>query len=238
MIPGILLNWALVAVSLFNTILLLWLGLSLWLNAQRRLAGVVVAALGFGLGSALFISHSALLLSEGLQLTRSNTLWLAVAMVPALLLPYVWYIVLLWYDGYWATGTSMLRRRHRPWLWLDSLVVLIGFACLFLLGAPFLPVLSGFAPQISPARELIKTPIMGIPLVALGYPLYVLLCVGLSLDSLWRHSPGDQALGEAARRKARPWSFGPSQTPRSRGSTSSRQTDWRSSGALIWSRQS
>ena len=205
MIPGDLLTWALVAVSLFNTILLLWLGLSLWLNAERRSAGVIAAALGFFLGSALFISHSALLLSEGLQLTRSNTLWLAVAMVPALLLPFVWYIVLLWYNGYWLPGTSTLGRRHRPWLWFDSLVVLVGFVCLGLLGAPFLPGLGELTRQIAPARELIKTPIMGIPLVALSYPLYVLLCVGLSLDALWRPSLGDQALGEAARRKTRPW---------------------------------
>lgn len=208
MLAGTFLTWPLVAVSLFNTILLIWLGLSLWLNAERRSAGVVFAALGFFLGSALFISHSAVLLSGELQLTRSNTLWLAMAMVPALLLPYVWYAVLLWYNGYWTPELGALRRRHRPWLWLISAVVLIGFACLVLLGAPFLPFPAHFTRAIWPARELIKTPVMGIPLVALGYPLYVLLCVSLSLDALWRPNLGDRLFGEAARRKARSWLVG------------------------------
>jgi hypothetical protein len=114
MIPDSVLTWALVAVSLFNTILLLWLGLTLWLNADRRGPGVVAAAAGFLLGSAFFVSHSALLLSDSLRLTRSNTLWLAVGMTPVVLLPYVWYVVLLWYSGYWAERASDLRRRHRP----------------------------------------------------------------------------------------------------------------------------
>ena len=47
MIPDSMLTWALVAVSLFNTILLLWLGTTLWLNADRRSSGVVVAAGGY-----------------------------------------------------------------------------------------------------------------------------------------------------------------------------------------------
>lgn len=208
MITGTPLTWALVAVSLFNTILMLWLAFSLWLNAQRRSAGVVVAVLGFCLGSGLFISHSAVLLSGELQLTRSNTLWLAVAMVPALLLPYVWYVVLLWYGGFWASGARALRRRHRPWVSIDSLIVLLGFVCLTLLGAPFLPFPPGIIQAIGPARELIKTPFLGIPLVALGYPLYVLLCVVLSLDALWRPSLEDRAPGNRAHNKARPWLVG------------------------------
>ena len=94
MIPNFLITWALVAVSLFNTILLLWLGITLWLNANRRDLGIVVIAVGFLLGSAFFVAHAALLLSDTWQLTRSNTLWLAVAVTPVTLLPYVWYVVL------------------------------------------------------------------------------------------------------------------------------------------------
>ena len=65
MIQGTLLLWALVGVSLFNTILLLWLGL---------------------------------------------TLWLAAGMTPVVLLPYVWYVVLLWYNGFWTAPAGELRR--------------------------------------------------------------------------------------------------------------------------------
>jgi len=178
------LTWALVAVSLFNTILLLWLATTLWLNAGRRSPGVAVAAGGLMLGSALFISHSALLLSETLRLTRSNTLWLAVGMAPAVVLPYVWYGVLLWYAGYWVQPPSQLHRRHQKWLWLAGAILVIGFACLVLLGLPYVPVVGRLAPLVDPLRQLVKTSFREIPLIALGYPLYVLLCVALSLDVL------------------------------------------------------
>jgi signal transduction histidine kinase len=199
------LEWALVAISLFNTILLLWQGIMLWLNADRRSPGVMVAAGGFGLGSAFFVSHAALLLSESVYVAYSNTLWLAVAMIPVVLQPYVWYVVVLWYSGYWTEGDSRLHQRHRPWLWLVSATLLAGFACLVLLGTPFVPTLRPIVPFLWPARELIKTPILGIPLVALAFPLYVLLCVALSLEALRRPGVTSRLLGEAARQKARPW---------------------------------
>ena len=217
MIPDTFLTWALVALSLFNTILLLWLGTTLWLNADRRSPGVAVAVAGFLLGSALFVSHAALLLSETLRLTRSNTLWLAVGMTPALILPYVWYGVLLWHNGYWAGPASDLRRRHQKWLWLAGAILITGFVCLVLLGLPYVPVADRLAPLVDPLRQLVKTSFMDIPLVAFGYPLYVLLCVALSLDVLWRPRPADpiprNRLGETGHGqvpasqagKARPW---------------------------------
>lgn len=204
MIPGQFLSWALVAASLFNTILLLWLGLTLWLSADRRVPGVVITSVGFFLGSAAFISHSALLLSDTLQLTRSNTLWLVVGLAPVVLLPYVWYVVLLWYSGYWTTEESNLKRRHRPWLWLLGVLLGGGLAGLALLGLPFLP-FGDLAPWIWSGREFIKTSASGIPLVAIGYPTYVLLCVILSVEALMRPGKTLRVLGEAARQRARPW---------------------------------
>jgi signal transduction histidine kinase len=205
MIPGSLLNWALVAVSLFNTILLLWLGITLWLNADRRGAGIVLTAAGFLLGSAFFIAQSALLLSPTLQLTRSNTLWVALGTAPVVLLPYVWYVVLLWYNGYWPRRPSTLRRRHRPWLWLVSGVVVFGFVCLMLLGWPYLPVIGRLAALFWPIRELVKASVTRVPIIPAGYALYVLLCVGLSLDSLRHPGLTERILGDAARARARPW---------------------------------
>ena len=205
MIPDSVLTWTLVAVSLANTILLLWLGITLWLNADHRSPGVVVATGGFLLGSATFISHSALLLSESLRLTRSNTLWLAVGITPAVVLPYVWYGVLLWYNGYWVQRASDLRRRHQKWLWVAGAILVIGFACLALLGLPYVPVLGRLTPFVEPVRGFIKTSLSGIPLIALGFPLYVLLCVVLSLDVLRRPGPAERVLGEPARERAKPW---------------------------------
>lgn len=203
--PGFWLNWALVALSLANTILLLWLGMTLWLNADRRSPGITIAALGFLLGGAFFISHAALLLSDSLTLTSSNTLWLTMGMAPAVALPYVWYVVLLWYSGYWAPARHELRRRHRTWLWFLSVVMAAGFVGLALLGIPYIPGLSGLTSLIWPWRELITTTVFGIPLVALGYSPYLLLCVLFSLDALRRPATTERMMGEAARDRARPW---------------------------------
>ena len=204
--PGFWLSWALVAVSLFNAILLLWLGMTLWLNAERRREfGLVVTAVGFLLGGAFFVSHSALLLSEDLALGRSNTLWIAVGMTPVVLLPYLWYIVLLWSNGFWSDPGSRLHRRHRPYLWLAGAILLVGFACLVLLGTPYLPLARRLSSLIWPWREWVKTAVFGVPLVAIGYPLYVLICVLLSLDVLRQPARTERMMGEMARARARPW---------------------------------
>jgi hypothetical protein len=47
--------------SFFNTFLLLWLGLTLLLNARRRTLGVWLASEGLLMGAAFFTSHSVLL---------------------------------------------------------------------------------------------------------------------------------------------------------------------------------
>ncbi len=151
---------------------------------------------GFLLGSLFFISHSALLLSSSWEFTRSNTLWLAIAMLPLLALPYVWYVVLLRNAGYWSQSGGDLRTRHRPWLLLVTGILAVGFVCLLLLGIPFIPELSALTAFIWPLRQLIKVPIWGIPLVALGYPLYVLLCVGLSVDTLRAQIVDSRSRGE------------------------------------------
>ena len=205
MIPDLLITWALVAVSLFNTILLLWLGLTLWLNANRHDLGIAVTAIGFLLGSAFFVSHAALLLSDTWQLTRSTTLWLAAGMTPIVLLPFVWYVVLLRYSGFWADRASSLRRRHGPWVAAMAVILVIGLGCLALLGMPYIPGLRALLPWVGPLRELVKTAIFGVPLVALGYPLYVLGCVLLSLEALRRPGASSRVLGDVARARARPW---------------------------------
>ncbi|MER2599328.1 MAG: hypothetical protein ABTQ73_07410 [Caldilineales bacterium] len=206
MITDLFLTWALVAISLANTILMLWLGSTLVLNAAPRSWGVMTAAAGFFLGALFFISHSALLLSPSLTLTRSNTLWLAVGITPVVILPFVWYAVLLWYAGFWA-GPAQSLRRHRLWLTLLALTLLAGVVALATLGLPYVPLLRQLSPWIWPLRELVKTPLpgTGIPLIALAFAGYVLVCVLLSLDVLRRPGPTERLLGDLARQRARPW---------------------------------
>ena len=55
------LDWAILAGSLMNTILLLWLGLTVLLNAERRTWGTWIGGGALLLGAAFFLSHSAIL---------------------------------------------------------------------------------------------------------------------------------------------------------------------------------
>ena len=55
MTNNFLLDWALMAVSLFNTILPLWLGLTVLLNAERRNWSIWLAGGGMIMASAFFV---------------------------------------------------------------------------------------------------------------------------------------------------------------------------------------
>jgi signal transduction histidine kinase len=51
---------------------------------------------------------------------------------------------------------------------------------------------------------------LGIPILILFYPVYILLCTGLSLDALLRPGPTLRVMGHLARQRARPWLIGAS----------------------------
>ena len=95
------LDWAILAVSLFNMMIMLWLGLTVFFNAERRSWGIWLATGGLLLGCIFFICHSAIL-GHGINpITPGLDFWWRLGWIPATLLPYAWYIVVLWYSGFW-----------------------------------------------------------------------------------------------------------------------------------------
>ncbi|MGD8792994.1 MAG: ATP-binding protein [Anaerolineae bacterium] len=198
------LDWATIAVSLFNTILLLWLGLAVLLNAERRNPGIWLAAGGLGLGSLFFVSHSAILGRGLFEPGAAMDFWWRVGWVPVVALPIVWYAVMLWYAGYWEAPAGSLRRRHRPWL---LLLTLLASAILALLAvANPLPAYW----QVIQLDLSARPSLAGISVLLLAYPAYVVLCIGLALDALLRPGPSRRVMGDLARRRARPWLLGAS----------------------------
>src|SRR5262245_36915014 len=116
----LLLDWAILAVSLFNTILLLWLGMTVLLNADRRNRGVWLMGGGLLMGAAFFISHTAIL---GQSLTANVdglNFWWRFGWLPVTITPFAWYIVVLWYGSFWAQPRTPLFRRHIVWLVIVS----------------------------------------------------------------------------------------------------------------------
>ncbi|MCA9997923.1 MAG: hypothetical protein KDE56_19320 [Anaerolineales bacterium] len=197
-----LLNWAIIAVSLFNTILTTWLGLTVLLNADRRHWGIWLASGSLLLSGAFFVSHTAVVGIGLLRLTLLGMIfWWVVGIVPMLALPFSWYVIVLWYAGFWHHPASRLRRRQRHWFGLTAVLLLTGLATA-MLGTLLLAIPVA---QYTQLRFLIRWSIAGVPLLALGYATYVLLCTTLSFDALRQPAPSGRMMGLEARQRARPW---------------------------------
>ena len=200
------LDWAIQAVSLFNVIVLAWLGLTVLFNAERRTGGILLASGGLLMGSAFFVSHSALLGHDPNTLSASQDFWWYFGWAPVVCLPFAWYIVMLWYTGFWesrraaAPADRRLYLRQRFGLLLTVLLISLLIAALFF--AHLLPPFSQLAQ--SRANGAVVAAGFFLPL-SMVYPIYALLCMGLALDALRAPGPSRRWLGETARRRARPW---------------------------------
>ncbi|MDF2440352.1 MAG: hypothetical protein JWN98_1336 [Abditibacteriota bacterium] len=199
--PGVL-DWALAAASMFNTILLVWLGLTVLLNAEKRTWGIWLAGCGLVLGGVFFAGHTATLDYRLEDLLHEISNWWYPAWLCVLLLPYGWYVLMLWYAGFWdapfrASAHTELHRRQRRW-----------FVCTTLFALALIAVLTA----VNPFRVLKQvayldnsTSLAGLPFLVMLYPLYILQCLVLSLDALLRPGPTGRMMGDLARRRARPW---------------------------------
>jgi signal transduction histidine kinase len=194
-----LLDWAMMAASLFNTILLLWLGMTVLLNAERRNLGIWIAGGGMLMGAAFFVSHTIIL---GQQLNASNLgldFWWHLGWIPVIVSPFAWYVVMLWYAGYWSDQHTRLQRRHRLWLGLTTMLAL-GLTGLMVFASP-LPSFSQVIVLDLSARQAIG----GTSLLLVIYPAFIVLCIVLSIDALRRPEPSERVMGDLARQRARPW---------------------------------
>jgi signal transduction histidine kinase len=184
--------------SLFNTLLLFWLGLTVLFNAESRSWGVLLAASGLLVGAVFFLGHSVLLIQGAGSLIDTFGFWWNAGWLPLIAAPLSWYLLMLWYGGYWDARDSALRRRQSIWLYLALVFTFVLFVLTLLVNP-----LSGLS-QVTYA-EAGRVIITGsIPPILLLYPLFILLCTGLSLDALLRPAPSRRPMGELARKRARP----------------------------------
>ncbi|MCP4540889.1 MAG: hypothetical protein GY832_27450 [Chloroflexi bacterium] len=216
MTGSVFLDWATMAVSLFNTILALWLGLTVLLSAERRTWGIWMASVGLLTGGLFFVSHSAIL-SHGLA--QDVEIWWYVGWLPVIASPLSWYVLTLWYAGFWGdgggkltfwskwkllitaplTGCTSLHKRQRLWF-IFAVLLAVGLVGLLV----FTNALPAFWQVIQ--LDLAAWPtFLGVPVLILAYPFYILLCLGLALDALRRPEPSTRMMGELARLRARPW---------------------------------
>lgn len=192
------LDGAALAVSLFDAMLLCWLGLTVWLTSEQRSSGILLTTVGLALGAVFFIFHSIILaLSDNIANPWLN-LWWRVGWFPVVLSPFLWYLVVLWYAGYWE-GASKLRLRQRYALAAVGVIAMGMFVLLFFEGS-----LPSFL-QVTQLNYTVRIAAGGIPLLVLAFPPYILSCLGLALDALLHPGPSRRPMGDQARLRARPW---------------------------------
>ena len=189
----IALDWAIISLSLFNTITFLWLGFTVLLNVERRRWGSWAAGGGLLLGGLFFAGHTAVVSHTLDQLGPDTEFWWRVSWLPVVGAPYMWYLMIAWY-------ADVLRAlRHRVWV---ALVGVLGLcALLSLVIANPLPSYEDVVNRSPIAIFLLA----GLPIVALVYPLYSTLCIVLSLSALRHPMASERFMGDEARRRARPW---------------------------------
>ncbi len=204
MTGNLFLDWATMAVSLANVVMQLWLGLTILLNAERRTWGVWLSSAGLLLGAAFFVSHSAILGYGPDLFSTSLNLWWQIGWLPVLALPLVWYVIMLWYAGYWNDSTGVPASSWLPssqrGAFLGAILAFVGLAGWFLLAKP-LPSFTDLA-----LFRFTTAPLLGgIPLFLLLFPFYIIFCIGHSIRAL-RHPAGSERwMGDEARRRAIPW---------------------------------
>ncbi len=116
--PAHLFPTIVLALSIFNLIAFLWLACTVWLNGNRSSTIARVGVIGLGLAALFFFLH-ALLISNPPSATSgllsADALWHLI-WVPALGVPYIWFVIGLHY----AALINQRWRRRRPLLLLVS----------------------------------------------------------------------------------------------------------------------
>lgn len=171
------------AVSLFNTVLLLWLGLTVLLTGDRRKEATIAGGVGLLLGALFFMGHT-LLIAHTVDFFGGgvNIVWRVMWFV-LVVAPYFWGLALFYYSGDPAAGRWVRR---------------------ILTAAMFFMVLSLFLIFPLPTfLEFVLAPALA-PVIAWLYVPYLFLCFVLPLIALRRPRTRD-ALWRDPFRRARPW---------------------------------
>jgi signal transduction histidine kinase len=197
---GILfLDWLMMALSLFNTIVIAWLGLTILLNAERRTWGVWLAGGGMLAGALFFVSHTALLGLDLHYVSPGMDFWWKIGWPIVITLPFAWYMITLWYTGFWEHERAPLYRRQR-WWFSAALALFVALVGGLIFANPL--------PTYLRAAEVAyggATALSNAPLLFVAYAVYNILCIYLSLNALRNPAPSGRVMGDLARRRARPW---------------------------------
>jgi signal transduction histidine kinase len=188
------LDWMMLSVSLFNAILLTWLGLMVIFSADRQHWGVWMMGGGLLMGALFFISHTAILGHGAEVITDGLNFWWQVGWLPLMLTPFAWYGVIIWY--------ARAMKRHRLPLALMSVVCVLMIAVMLICHP--LPSYNDVA-----MLRLNSTLMLGdVPLMFIAFPLFMVLCILMSIDALLHPSGERDEVQQLGWQRARGWLLG------------------------------
>ena len=196
--------WLMISLSVFNALMLVWLSLTVFLNAERRNMGVYLISFSALVGAVFFISHTIILAYELTYFgTQQLDLWWTVGWMPVIFAPVLGYSIVLWYTGYWDDyAENRLRRRHQyVYGFIRLLTLLIVLLIAFGEGLPTYTRLA----RLDLTHTLLSG---GVPLLFLLYPLLAVLAWVMAIDALLRPEMSQRLMGNLARQRARPWLIG------------------------------
>jgi len=189
----------LLIVSLINVILMLWLGMTVLMNAERRSAGVWLAGSALLLGGGFFLLQAIVAWRGMGQIIVAIELQWPMGWFIGTVLPVAWYVAMLWHAGFWDDHPQPLRRRHTAWL--VGVLALTAGVLLLASKAMIYP----WELQSGEPAPFAEPSVGGVPLLGIGYPVLIILCIALAFDALWHPAPSDRAMVSLARLRARPW---------------------------------
>lgn len=193
--------WLLLAASIFNMLLLFWLGLTVFLTAEHRTLGLWLILGGIVSGSLFFACHTLILSTEiaGSRTRADLEWWWRMGWGLIISAPLLWYMVILWYSGFWNDVGSSLFQRHRL-----ILVILVGYAASLLGLLIFSHALPTYQ-QVTVLYLAQTTQLGGVPLLLLLYPPYMLMTIILPMDALRHALPSHRMMGDLARQRSYQW---------------------------------
>lgn len=197
-----LMDWATLSFSLANIMLMGWLGLAVFFNAEKRSWGAWLASGSLLLGSLFFISHTSIFVMGIDYEVRGILFWFQMGLTSITALPFAWYVMILWYAGFWEDTNATLYRRQKYWFLISGILAISIF--LKLLFSQSLDSYIGLLTQVIEPSSFF----FNIPIFIIFYPTYIILCIGLALDALRKPGPSDRAMGTLARQRAWPWLVG------------------------------